>query len=208
MKSIMLSLSPYWYYLIGEGIKKIEMRKTVPTSCDWNKQVECYMTKDKKSFAQIPKDKQEKYRAHFGKVGMRFVCDSRAEYESEFSNNKDVEQAIYAVDYDEDDGERYSNFLVGEPDNHWLLRDSCLSWSEIKRYMGTKPFAVFRGLHISDLKIYDKPKELGGFFSVCHKLDCDKCGDCPHLRVEPCTYPCDDDIYPIKNIACFSKSVE
>ena len=26
------------------------------------------------------------------------------------------------------------------------------------------------------------------------KLDCDKCGDCPHLRVEPCTYPCDDDI--------------
>lgn len=32
------------------------------------------MTKDKKSFARIPKAFQEKYHAHMGKVGMRFVC--------------------------------------------------------------------------------------------------------------------------------------
>lgn len=73
-KSILLSLSPYWYYLICEGIKKIEVRKTIPQAPDWNRQVECYMTKDKKSFARIPKAFQEKYRAHMGKVGMRFVC--------------------------------------------------------------------------------------------------------------------------------------
>ncbi len=180
MKSIMLSLSPYWYYLIGEGIKSIEIRKTVPKAYDWNKTVECYMTKDEKSFALIPKYKQEKYRAHFGKVGMRFVCDSVAEYESEFSTDQDVEQAIYAVDYDEVDGERFSNFLINEPNNHWLLWDSCLSWNEIKAYMGTKPFTVFYGLYISDLKIYDTPKELGEFSRKCVEYgsdnpNCDGC---------------------------------
>lgn len=73
-KAVLISLSPYWYYLIMEGIKKLEIRKTRPKDPNWNKEIECYMTKNKKSFARIPKELQNKYHAHMGKVGMQFTC--------------------------------------------------------------------------------------------------------------------------------------
>lgn len=87
--------------------------------------------------------------------------------------------------------EKFNRFLAIYDITASELTETCLSIDEFYEYGKGK---TLYGLHISELKIYDKPKELGEFFSVCHKLDCDKCGDCPHLRVEPCTYPCDDDI--------------
>lgn len=61
----------------------------------------------------------------------------------------------------------------------------------IKEYAKGKP--VYANV-LYGAKRYDTPKELGEFYTACHKLDSDKCGDCPHLRVERCSYPCDDDI--------------
>lgn len=56
--------------------------------------------------------------------------------------------------------------------------NSCVSVSELKEYANGKPLY---GWHISDLKIYDKPRELSEFYRVC---DFDKCDNCPHLYVE------------------------
>lgn len=75
MKDLMASLKPYYYYLIGEGIKKWEVRKNAPKAEDWSRKVNFYMSKDDKSFAKIPKEFQEKYRKHFGKVGLRVIVD-------------------------------------------------------------------------------------------------------------------------------------
>lgn len=75
MKDLMASLKPYYYYLIGEGIKKWEVRKNAPKADDWSRKVNFYMSKDEKSFAKIPKEFQEKYRKHFGKVGLRVIVD-------------------------------------------------------------------------------------------------------------------------------------
>ena len=75
MKDLMASLKPYYYYLIGEGIKKWEVRKNAPKAEDWSRKVNFYMSKDEKSFAKIPKEFQEKYRKHFGKVGLRVIVD-------------------------------------------------------------------------------------------------------------------------------------
>ena len=75
MRKVLASLKPYYYYLVGEGIKTIEVRKNIPKARDWDNEVLFYMSKDVKSFAKIPKEFQEKYRKHFGKVGMQFVCD-------------------------------------------------------------------------------------------------------------------------------------
>ena len=75
MKDLMASLKPYYYYLIGEGIKKCEVRKNAPKADDWSRKVNFYMSKDEKSFAKIPKEFQEKYRKHFGKVGLRVIVD-------------------------------------------------------------------------------------------------------------------------------------
>ena len=44
------------------------------------------------------------------------------------------------------------------------LYDSCLSVAEIRAYLGGK---VGYGWHISDLVIYDEPKELSAFSGVC-----------------------------------------
>lgn len=141
MKSVLVSLKPYYYYLVGEGIKKIEVRKDMPKASDWNKEVLFYMSKDVKSFAKIPKEFQEKYRKHFGKVGMQFVCDRIVIFEKS-------ELGIKINDF-------------------FALAESCLKVKEMREYIGENKIAY--GWHISDLKIYDEPKELGNFFTPMGK---------------------------------------
>lgn len=75
MKDIVASLKPYYYYLICEGVKEYEVRKKAPKAEDWSRKVNFYMSKDEKSFAKIPKEFKEKYRKHFGKVGLRVIVD-------------------------------------------------------------------------------------------------------------------------------------
>jgi hypothetical protein len=97
------------------------------------------MSKDEKSFAMIPKELQEKYRKHFGKVGLQFFCDriDRYYYTDLFGSNF----------YDEG----YVMPCNGE---------TCLTAEEL--YLYGKGNDLY-GLHISNLKIYDKPKELSEF---------------------------------------------
>ena len=71
---VLASLKPYYYYLIGEKIKTLEIRKSDLKNLPQD--VLFYMSKDEKSFAKIPKEFQEKYRKHFGKVGIEFICDN------------------------------------------------------------------------------------------------------------------------------------
>ena len=68
---------------------------------------------------------------------------------------------------------------------------TCLNHPELITYGKGKPLY---GLHISDLKIYDKPKELSEFHTICNKYESDSCEDCPYLEVERCSYPCDDSV--------------
>lgn len=178
-KSVLMSYSPYWYYLIGEGIKKIEVRKKVPQDPNWNRQIECYMTKDKKSFARIPKEFQEKYHAHMGKVGMRFRCVDITQYQSEFWDDETYEaihEKYEPLDFEEYGEYEYDLIATNDDnrDDNPLCKGACLSWEELRKYIGIdiKEFCV---LHISNLKIYDNPKELGEFKKPCPQLDC-ACG--------------------------------
>lgn len=131
---ILVSIKPYYYYLIAEGIKKIEVRKSALKNLPQD--IAFYMSKDEKSFAKIPKEFQEKYRKHFGKVGMRVICDKVYEYT--FSHY----EAEYRVTHVEQEA-------------------MCLNQPELIQYGKGE---TLYGWHISDLKIYDKPlslKELG-----------------------------------------------
>lgn len=151
---ILASIKPYYYYLIAEEKKKIEVRKTALKNLPQD--IAFYMSKDEKSFAKIPKEFQEKYRKHLGKIGMRVVCDK---------------------------AERFS---VGSLRSDDIEKLACLSYNEMINYF-YKPEeldgeTVKQGFawHISDLKIYDKPKELSEFFKPCptkEKGDCLSC-DC------------------------------
>ena len=63
-------------------------------------------------------------------------------------------------------------------------KDTCLTDEEIKRYANGKKLYYW---HISDLVVYDKPKELGEFYTVVEDADCGMCRyyDTPYDR-EPC----------------------
>lgn len=135
---ILASIKPYYYYLIAEGIKKIEVRKSALKNLPQD--IAFYMSKDEKSFAKIPKEIQEKYRKHFGKVGMRVVCD------------RITDISVVVRNCNEDYNQVYHNDEC---------KGSCLTWKELQEYGKGKPLY---GWHISDLKIYDKPillEELG-----------------------------------------------
>lgn len=143
MKEILFSLKPYFYYLIGEGIKKIEVRKSCPKAKDWNNNAWFYMSKDEKSFSKIPKEYQEKYRKHFGKVGLKFTCDRIIE----IGNYQEVDHS-------------YMLWVKDKETTEKLCKNACLSEFEIQDYLGKNGGY---GWHISKLKIYDKPKALSDF---------------------------------------------
>ena len=73
-KAVLRSIKPYYFYLICEGIKKVELGKNMPKSEGWNKEVYLYCSKDIKSFKRIPKEFKNKYRKYLGNVGAKFVC--------------------------------------------------------------------------------------------------------------------------------------
>lgn len=135
---ILASIKPYYYYLIAEERKKIEVRKTALKNLPQD--IAFYMSKDEKSFAKIPKEIQEKYRKHFGKVGMRVVCDRITDISVVVRNCNEDYNHVYHNDE---------------------CKGSCLTWKELQEYGKGKPLYAW---HISDLKIYDKPillEELG-----------------------------------------------
>ena len=153
-KAVIASLKPYFYYFVGEGIKKIEVRKSEPKADDWNRETYFYMSKDEKSFAKIPKEYQDKYRKHFGKVGLKFMCDRIDEiFPCAYGTGVDI----------------WSEFFIS---TERFCKKSCLTEQEIANYMGGKSGY---GWHISDLKIYDKPKELSEFRTICEGIKCDGC---------------------------------
>ena len=139
---ILASLKPYYYYLIGEKIKTLEIRKSDLKNLPQD--VLFYMSKDEKSFAKIPKEFQEKYRKHFGKVGIEFTCD------------KSICLDYYPQDY------------IGMPGkfSEMICKESCLSYNEIMAYKKEK---LAYGWHISNLKVYGEPKELSEFKISCNR---------------------------------------
>lgn len=168
MKAVLMSIQPYWVFLIiakamGLNIDKektIEVRKTFPKDENWNKVVKMYCSKDKKSFAKIPKQYQPFMKQFLGKIIGEFVCYSIDEYRryplTTFEGTLCREQYI----------------------SRDKLKKTCLSIGEINSYLKGRTAYLW---HISNLKIYDEPKELSEFRTEC------KCGcDFPYLYYRPC----------------------
>ena len=153
MKSVLISIQPYWVFLIiakkmGWNIgkeKTVEVRKNYPKDENWNKVAKIYCSKDKKSFAKIPKEYQPLMERFIGKVIGEFVCNN--------------------IDW-----HGLSNLVVKEDAEH-TLDGTCLTKEEVLNYLGyqkgTSIYACknyeFYGWYISDLVIYDKPRELSEF---------------------------------------------
>lgn len=200
MKSVLISIQPYWVFLIiaktmGWNIDKektVEVRKNYPKSNDWNKVVKIYCSKDKKSFAKIPKEYQPLMEKFLGKVIGEFVCDCIANYEAELWDDETFEriQEFYEPDDFAEYGEYEYKTIADNSDDFWkenmLCKSSCLTIEELRKYLGTG-ITEFYGWGISNLIIYDKPRELGEFYAIVENEDCGKCKfyDTP-CESEPC----------------------
>lgn len=163
MKSVLISIQPYWVFLIiarlmGWNIpqeKTIEVRKDYPKASDWNKVVHIYCSKNRKSFNRIPKEYQPFMEKFLGNVVGEFVCDRI----DEFHEWQLTSQGKYQ-EFEETDLKKF-------------LSESCLSWEEVYAYRKNLPYyKPLYAWHISDLKIYDKPKELGEFYKVGKRKAC------------------------------------
>ena len=180
MKAVLLSVKPKWCKLIFSGEKTIEVRKTAP-KLETPFTVYVYCTKERMTrvpsmYAYLHKNepgacaeygtietwgeigdvivnphlasKHVSFGMH-GKVIGEFVCDK-------------VDQIIEAtagICFADKD----FNILDGENE----LKKTCLSVDELANYLGEDKNGLCKNgyaWHITDLKIYDKPKELGEFF--------------------------------------------
>lgn len=141
MKSVLISIQPKWCELIANGKKTIEVRKTKP-KLDTPFKVYIYCTeKDYDKIFCIDKFMHKVFLDGNGKQKVigEFVCDF--------------------VDYVRNYGDMVDSYDCIA---------SCLSAKEIIDYAKDKNgnFVYTYGWHISDLKIYDKPKELSEFYKV------------------------------------------
>ena len=85
MKSVLRSVKPYWFYLICEDKKKVEVCKTEPLSKEWDRIVYLYCSKDIHSFKRIPEEYREKYRKYLGTVGAYFYCYGIMDISSDYA---------------------------------------------------------------------------------------------------------------------------
>lgn len=144
MKSILMSIQPKWIAKILNGEKTIEVRRKFPK--DYVGWVYIYCTKGRECLFDYPNKgkiyyeldfkKDNKYNYYLnGKVVARFWCDKVEEtfFQQEESFNNEIEKT---------------------------LKSSCLTYDELWNYVENN---TFYKIHISQLEIFDEPKELSEF---------------------------------------------
>lgn len=208
-KAVMISIQPKWCELIARNLKNVEIRKTRPKL---EPPFKCYIyqTQPKKKLLFVVNEGGKKrfvkkdddgchmavhpiYKA-YGKVIGEFVCDDITGYEAEFCKGNDLYESIQKVLFDEDGYEYRVTETANDndnPDDCELLRNAAMTFQQLKDYANLDGFGKLYGWHISDLVIYDKPKELSEFKKhnrLCHYehlgLATPKCSECKECQLE------------------------
>jgi predicted transcriptional regulator len=163
-KAVLISIRPMWSQKIMSGQKTIEVRKTRPKM---NPPFKCYIycTKPEEKLLTIMKDGDENYgETYHGKpvfiktekAPTTGLWDKRQKVIGEFIC--DAITRVNICGFWDDSGKQLEN----------RLKETCLTSEELCGYLGTQ---VGYGLHISDLKIYDHPRELREFYAVPNEVE-------------------------------------
>lgn len=159
MKSVLISIKPQWCEKIASGGKTIEVRKSAPKEVPFKAYIYCTRITDKKHCSDELDIGRWKGNEHV--IG-EFICDK---VEVLFNTN-------------------------GNPENYMtdilpiVLQKTALSFKEFQDYVGSRSDKNnIYGWHISDLKIYDKPKELSEFKISCNRKNL--CYSCNRFTGKP-----------------------
>lgn len=143
-KAVLISIAPKWCALISSGEKTLELRKTFPQE---ETPFKCYIyeTQGKTDTPWMDEDGHMVFRGRGAVIG-EFVCDRMERFDVPFPAYMD------------------------QVDTR-LLKAACLSYREAHTYLGHRSGY---GWHISDLKIFEKPKRIFDFTRPA----CERVSDC------------------------------
>lgn len=160
MKSVLISIKPKWVENIASGKKTIEVRKTAPKEVPFK----AYIYETKKEHLRVVFKKGDyifsddhnagkfdenifvKYRYSWqGKVVGEFICDKVYNLVNAFG------------------GIMFADENLNQLEPQLFRYMSCLTDEQTADYLGDKDGY---GWHISELKIYDKPKPICNFISL------------------------------------------
>lgn len=156
-KAVMLSIHPKWVEKIANGEKTIEVRKTKPKlETPFKAYIYCTMPDAKAPHNILELHGADgKIRKANGKVIGEFTCDAITR--------------VNICGFWDDSGKQLDN----------RLKETCLTTEEFCKYLGEN---VGYGWHISDLLIYDQPRELSEFQRAI-----DPCVFCMERIARECT---------------------
>lgn len=155
-KAVLISIQPKWCELIASGKKTVEVRKSRPKI---ETPFKCYIyCTNNQVFAQSSME------------GEYFTSPKSGLRELECCGSKILSGKVIGEFVCNKIEELKRNTIFNAPA---LYSQSCLTRSEYFGYIGNKIAYIW---YISDLKIYDKPKELSEFSpSDCGKKRCFTC---------------------------------
>lgn len=153
-KAVLISIRPKWCEKIASGKKTIEVRRNFP-KLDVPFKVYIYCTRQnllmksnvsgnlRVKRGKSCKETLESYSEteYSGKIIGEFVCRTMEEFTTDYRAN-DVQNVAIA-------------------------KDACMTLAEMTDYEYKGHSACLFGWHISDLVIYDKPRELSEFWKAC-----------------------------------------
>lgn len=145
MKAVLLSIRPNWCKLIWSGMKTVEIRKTRP-KLETPFKVYIYCTGAGTWWQRFPKAGLQKMEKRI--VGT-FVCDKidRLTHIGAMGSGEPVKLYIETSDWQYENADE-------------LLQAACLTEAQAEMYLdGDNGY----GWHISNLKIYDRPRPLSDF---------------------------------------------
>ena len=149
-RAVLLSIQPKWCELIASGKKTVEVRKNKP-KLETPFKVYIYETQGRTETPFVDEEGHHVFKGR-GQVIGEFTCDKIYDIKPHY----DIPNFCNQYEY---------GWKIGEAED-------CLSFEELDFYLDGK---CGYGWHITDLKIYDKPKNKVEF---CHPCDRDPQCDC------------------------------
>ena len=143
MKSILISIRPKWVEKIASRKKTVEVRGTAPKEVPFKAYI--YETYDKK----------------YDDIGICWVNGKCFEHGCKKVIGEFICDKVYLI---KNQGSRFSVADEEQSVTNEIARQSCLDYDDMVSYFGDKDGY---GWHISDLKIYDKPKPIMQFYKPC-----------------------------------------
>ncbi len=139
-KAVLMSIQPNWCELIASGKKTIEVRKTCPKL---KPPFKCYIYETRGKFE--PSDCLRN-NLHYDDITIK-ICESKGKVIGEFVCDKIFSAYVYNKDSSNAEMKRFS--------------ECCMTHEEIVDYLGNGKQGY--NWYISNLVIYDEPKELNEF---------------------------------------------